>query len=122
MSELYSEYLVDFKDGTISRKKVFENDALKIWIYKALKTVRYSSLIYSWDFGSSLFELIGKGYSLDYLQMEVERFVVDVLSVNENIINVYNFNIQLKGDILHICFDVKSVFGILEGVDIVVWR
>ena len=115
MSELYSEYLVDFKDGTISRKKVFENDALKIWIYKALKTV-----IYSWDFGSSLFDLIGKGYSLDYLQMEVERFVIDVLSVNENIINVYNFNIQLKGDILHICFDVKSVFGILEGVDIVV--
>lgn len=120
MNKTYSEYLVDFENGGISRKKVFENDALKIWIYKALKTTRYSSLIYSWDFGSSLFDLIGKGYSLDYLQMEVERFVADVLSVNENIIDVYNFDIQLKGDTLYICFDVKSVFGILEGVDIVV--
>lgn len=55
----HKEYQFDFKHGRLTGKKVSDKEALKVWIYKALHTSRYKHIIYSWDYGQDLEEIIG---------------------------------------------------------------
>ena len=41
-----------YKEVGKGLKIVEGNEAIKIWIYKALQTPRYQYVIYSWDYGS----------------------------------------------------------------------
>ena len=58
-----------FVDG--SPKIVYKNEAIKVWIYKAIKTNRYQHEIYSWDYGCEIESLIGKGFEVGRLYMYV---------------------------------------------------
>ncbi|MBE6022763.1 MAG: DUF2634 domain-containing protein [Cellulosilyticum sp.] len=78
----YKEYEFDFGNNTLTGKILEGKAALKMWIYKALLTSRYTYPIYSWDYGQDLDELIGQGYEI-------------------NLIN----------DTLHISFTAERIFG-----------
>lgn len=58
-------------------------------VYLALQTPRYKLLIYSWQYGSELYTLIGKDE--EYVISEAQRMIVDALSIDERITNVYGF-------------------------------
>ncbi|BCN32063.1 DUF2634 domain-containing protein [Anaeromicropila herbilytica] len=105
------EYGINFKMGRLTGDKVEGIEALKIWIYLALHTARYRFVIYSWDYGNELDELIGKSYSKEYLEMECKDMVEQCLLVNEKIESIDNFNMALNEDKLTISFTANTIYG-----------
>lgn len=102
-----NEYLL--KDG---RPYIVEGkEALKIWIYKALKTKRCKHMAYSWNYGVDFHELIGKGYSRGYTHSEVARMLREALLINENITGITNLEVSFSEDDLKVTFVAETVFG-----------
>lgn len=113
------EFAFDFNekkmiDGTVEKKS-----AVKIWIYNALKTERYRWEIYSWQYGSSLEQYIGKSYSDAYINDSVKKEVTEALKVNTNITDVKDFKAYMLDDTtLHMEFYVVTKWG--EEVEVYV--
>lgn len=105
------EYEIDFTTGEMTGKKVYGIDALKVWIYKALKTQRYVNNAYTWDYGQELESLMGYGRDKSYINSEASRIIKDALSINSKINNCHSFQTELKEDQLYVQFVVDSVFG-----------
>lgn len=81
------EYAWDFekldfklKDGKMYLVEGIE--AVKIWIWKLFMSTRYREVIFNWDYGSELENLIGQGYTQGYLNSEAERYVREALEYN----------------------------------------
>lgn len=113
---LYKEYAWDFKsnkfileDGKF--KIVQGNEALKVWIWKTLKTVRYRYLSYSWNYGQEYENLIGKGLSAEALKLEVQRYIKEALLINPYIKDIYNLSISIDGSKLNVEFITSTIYG-----------
>ena len=98
-------------------KIVEGNEAIKVWCYKALKTERFLYSIYSWEFGSELYELTGKPYSKALIESEAIRYIKEALLVNEYILDVNVSNVGFDGSKLTATATVTTVYG---EVDVVV--
>ena len=109
--KLYREYDVDFATGQLTGKVLEGKEALKVWIYKILLTKRYRHLIYSWDYGQDLEEMIGKGYEKGLIKSEVERRIKDCLLIHPHIKECNKFNINLQQDQLNVDFTVNTIYG-----------
>lgn len=88
--------------------------ALKQAIYKVLCTEQYEYPIYSFDYGISLDNLIGK--DLAYVSIELERRITEGLMEDERILSVNQFTFETTGDELICSFTVKSIYGELNIV------
>ncbi|MDU7538071.1 MAG: DUF2634 domain-containing protein, partial [Peptostreptococcaceae bacterium] len=108
---LHKEYDFDFATGQLTGKTLEGKEALKVWIYKTLLTKRYRYLIYSWDYGQDLEEIIGQDYEKGLIVSEVERQIKDCLLINDKIKSCTNFNIQLINDQLNVEFKVNTIYG-----------
>ncbi|WP_080965307.1 DUF2634 domain-containing protein [Clostridium novyi] len=113
---LCKEYAWDFDKNKFilenGKFKVVEgNEALKVWIWKALKTERYRHLAYSWNYGHELHSLVGKGLSNAALKLEVERYIKEALLINPYLKDIYNLNITIEGAKLDIDFTVSTIYG-----------
>ena len=65
---MYKEVAWDFKNNIPILEngdfKIVEgNNAIKVWVNKAILVPRYNYSIYSWNYGSELMDLIGKAYT-----------------------------------------------------------
>lgn len=117
--ELYKEIAWDFennipliKDGDFI---ILEgNEALKVWIFKAIHINRYEYIIYTWDYGNELESLIGKGYSKELIYAESKRYLEECLLVNEYIKSVEGIEVEFKERALSLNFRVVTVYGELE--------
>lgn len=110
------EYAWDFEKNEFrlenGRLKIVEGaEAVKVWIYKLLKTPRYRYLIYSWNYGHELERLIGSGYSSGIVQNEVKRLLEDALLINASIKRTENVEVVFQGDKLNISFTAVTDFG-----------
>lgn len=108
-----------FKTRNGSYFKVTENEALKIWIYKALKTQRYRYRAYSWKYGSEFEELIGFSTNHLIMQNEIKRYIEEALLVNPYIVSVENFDFTKLTDVISVRFDVISVYGSFNTVAVI---
>lgn len=113
---LLQEYAYDFKTNQFKLRDgkhylVEGNEALKIWIYKALRTKRGRYIAYSGAFGSDVDELVGSNLGTDALKMEVERYVIECLMVCPYIESIERIDVELDEDRLIIGVAVKSVYG-----------
>lgn len=108
------EYEIDFESKRLTGKIVEGAEAIKIWIYLVLHSPRYHHVIYSWDYGNELEDLIGFSHTLEYLEIESKNAIEDCLSVNENIIAIENFTASLEGDCLNISFTAVTIYGEVE--------
>lgn len=86
------------------------NEAIKIWIYKALQTPRYQYKIYTWDYGSELLSLIGKAYTKGLTQSEASRYIKEALLINPYILDVNVISTSFDGDILSANVRVKTIY------------
>ena len=84
-------------------------DAIKQAIYLILSTERYQYIIYSWDYGVELVDLIGK--PMPYVMAEVPRRVKEALIQDDRIEDVVDFEFTKKGKQLHVKFTVVSNIG-----------
>ena len=118
---LYKEVAWDFKrNAPIIQngdfKMVEGNEALKVWIYKAILTPRYNYSIYSWDYGSELFDLIGKAYTPSLTKEEAKRYIKEALLINPYILEVTVIDTNFKNDLLSADIKITTIYGESEVV------
>lgn len=89
------------------------NDALKVWIYKALKTERFVYRAYSWRYGAELKKYIGKVMGVKERQSEMKRMIIECLMVNGYIrsIDKVEFVADKHNRELHINIDISTIYG-----------
>lgn len=106
------EYEIDFATGQLTGRVVEGLKAILMWAWMALQTTRYRYYIYSWDYGQEFEEYIGKGYSDEHLNLEMQRIIEECLMVNEHIAGIdnYEFSKNEKGEII-ISFSIMTDYG-----------
>lgn len=116
---IFREVAWDFeKDEPILEKgdfKIIEKkEALKVWIYKCIKTNRYEHEIYSLEYGTELSELIGQKYTKGLTESEASRFIKEALLINPYILEVNVKSANFNRDILSANVKVFTIYGEVE--------
>ena len=83
--------------------------ALQQSIYLILGTERYEHIIYSWDYGVELLDLIGK--PIPYVMAVIPRRITEALTQDDRIEDVTDFEFERNKSKLHVTFVVKSTLG-----------
>lgn len=112
---LYKEVAWDFKRNIpILENRDFKivegNEAIKVWVYKAILTPRYNYSIYTWDYGSELMDLIGKAYTPSLTKEEAKRLIKEALEINPYILEVEITDIGFKDSLLSATVKVKTIY------------
>ena len=113
---LYKEVAWDFeKDTPILENGDFKivegNNAIKVWVYKALLTPRYNYSIYSWDYGSELMDLVGKAYTPSLTKEEAKRYIKEALLINPYILEVNVVDTSFNNGILGADIKLLTIYG-----------
>ena len=92
-------------------------EALKQTIFLILNTERYQHLIYSWNYGVELNDLIGEPIS--FVIPELERRIKEALIQDDRVENVDNFEFQnVKGKV-QCRFSVHTKYGNIKAEKVV---
>ena len=83
--------------------------ALQQTIYLILGTERYEHIIYSWDYGVELLDLIGK--PIPYVVAVLPRRITEALTQDDRIEDVTDFEFERNKNKLYVTFMVKSTLG-----------
>ena len=118
---LYREIAWDFKKDTPILEngefKIVEgNEAIKVWVYKALLVPRYNYSIYSWNYGSELMDLIGKAYTPQLTKSEAKRYIEEALKINPYILEVNVIDTDFKDSVLSANVKITTIYGESEVV------
>ena len=113
---LYREIAWDFKrDIPILENGDFKivegNEAIKVWILKALLVPRYNYSIYSWNYGSELMDLIGKAYTPQLTKSEAKRYIEEALKINPYILDVNVIDTDFKDSVLSANVKIVTIYG-----------
>lgn len=93
-------------------------ESVKQAVYKILNTERYEFIIYSWDYGVELADLIGEPIS--YVCSEVKRRITEALLQDDRIESVSEFEFDLSKKHELVCaFVVHTSFGNMEEKKVV---
>ena len=113
---LYREIAWDFKrdipileNGDL--KIVEGNEAIKVWVYKALLVPRYNYSIYTWNYGSELMDLIGKAYTPQLTKSEAKRYIEEALKINPYILDVNVIDTDFKDSVLSANVKIVTIYG-----------
>jgi hypothetical protein len=111
------EYAWDFEHARFlfdadGKHQIVEGDeAIKVWIYKALSTERYRYLAYSWQYGIELRPFLGKVMGVQQRYSEIKRVIVECLMVNPYIKSIDTIDIQHEGDTVNISISLTTIYG-----------
>ncbi|MDI7817570.1 DUF2634 domain-containing protein [Clostridioides difficile] len=92
-------------------------EALKQTIFLTLNTERYQHLIYSWNYGVELNDLIGEPIS--YVIPELERRITEALVQDDRIENVDNFEFENQKGKVQCKFIVHTKYGNIKAEKVV---
>lgn len=104
-------YCLDKESGRI-RGSVDRLEAMKQAIFLILNAERYAHLIYSWNYGSELQDLIGQ--PKEYAFPEIKRCITEALLQDDRITAVDNFTFETHGRKVHVSFLIHTIFGDLD--------
>lgn len=92
------------------------NEAIKVWLWKLLKTERFRDLIFTWDYGSEIHELIGQGYTQGLTNSEAERYVREAIEYNlsDYVTDISDFEVDFNDRLLSISFIATTPYGEVE--------
>ena len=118
---LYREIAWDFKrDVPILENGDFKivegNEAIKVWVYKALLVPRYQYSIYSWGYGSELMDLIGKAYTPSLTKSEAKRYIEEALKINPYILEVNVIDTDFRDSVLSADIKIVTIYGESEVI------
>lgn len=80
---------------------------------KVLLSQRYQYVIYSWNYGVELFDLIGM--STKQAIPEIQRRITEALTQDDRIRSVDAFSFETKRGRVTVSFTVHTVFGEMQG-------
>lgn len=85
-------------------------EAVKQAVFRILNTERYQFIIYPWYYGIETIDLYGE--PVTYVCPELERRIIDALSIDSRITNVADFehDLSIKG-VIHSTFRVHTIYG-----------
>lgn len=102
----------DFKyDSNGQHIIVSGNDALKIWIYKALMTERFRYLAYSWQYGLEVRPYIGKVMGVQERYSEMKRIIIECLMVNPYIKSIDRIDFTAEREKLTVDISLTTIYG-----------
>lgn len=105
------EYGINFETGQLSGKMVEGYDALLVWAWLALRTQRYRYYIYSEDYGQEYENLVGKSYSEELTDSELERMTEECLTENPYITGIENFSCVKQEEKITLTFRLITELG-----------
>lgn len=113
---LFREYDWDFdidrfKYHAGKRIELTGDEALKVWIYKALKTERNQYLAYSPRYGIELKPFIGKVMSVGERYSELKRVIIECLMVNPYIKSIDSVEFTSDQDKVDCEIELTTIYG-----------
>lgn len=84
-------------------------EAVKQAVFCYLNIERFQWIIYSWKIGIETKDLYGE--PVDWVCSEIERVVVEALSVDNRIEEVDNFEFEIEKRKILATFTVKTIYG-----------
>ena len=113
---VFKELAFDFNTGQLLTNGgkyyyVEKNEAIKIWIWKALFSSRYTYLAYSTDYGNEIYTLIGRYLNKELLYSELRRMIEEALLCNPYIVSLSDFDITQEGAKVICNFSVNTIYG-----------
>ncbi len=90
---------------------VEKDEALKIWIYKALKTKRFVWPAYTHTYGSEIENVIGLSNDPDIIDSEIKRYITETLMVNPYLQELSEFSFLHERDVVAVGFVVTTIYG-----------
>lgn len=116
---MLKEYAYDFEKNELLLNAdgytylVEGNEALRIWIFKALTTERFHYTAYSFAFGSEFQDQVtGQSMNGEIVKLEMERFIIEALMVNPYIKRLDNFIFNNISTGMEVSFDCTSAYGL----------
>ena len=90
-----------------------DNEAIKVWCYKALKTERFMYLAYTHGFGIELYPFMAKVMGIMQRKSELKRIVTEALMVNPYIVSVdsISFDENNRNEEMDIRIAMTTVYG-----------
>lgn len=98
-----------FENGT--HKIVTKNEAIQVWIYKALKTERWRYLAYDNSYGIELEPFIGDYANSEYNATQIEQYIKETLLINPYITSIDSIEATIDGDSLSCTIALTTVYG-----------
>lgn len=118
---LFKEISIDFETGEHIKKEkelviATGNNAIKIWVWKVLKTKRNKFKAYTSSYGNDLDENIGTIYDESIKKILIENEIKECLGVNPYITNIYDFEFNINElRILKVKFKLETIYGNTES-------
>lgn len=114
----FAEWAFDFDKKELILDKgrpylVYKNEALKIWIWKALNphSERYAYNAYTSDYGNEINTLLARFTESEVKRSELKRIITEALTVNPYIKQCLNFEFEQSGSRVKISFDCVTIYG-----------
>ena len=109
-------FLYDFKTGDFVYKNgapvlLEGKEALKAWIEKCLRTVKFKALVHrELEYAPQIEDLIGSVFDVDFVRAEIEREVSEALLRNPYITNIESFNFVVDGSELQADISLNTLY------------
>lgn len=87
-------------------------EAMEQAIYKILCTDRFVNIIYSWNYGSELNNILGR--SREFVYSEIQRRIKEALLEDDRITNVHSFEFSYHKSTVSVTFRVETTEGATE--------
>ena len=116
---LYREAAWDFeRDVPVFRQGepvvVTGKEALKVWIWRAIRTPRFRYEIYTWAYGSEFESLLGQAYTDAVKTAEAPRYLRECLLINPYITAVKNIAVSFESAKLTVAGTAVTIYGEVE--------
>lgn len=115
----FKEYAWDFdnddlvvEDGELVVLE--ENEALRVWIYKALKTPKFRYVAYSFYYGNEFDTLIRQNYDKDLVSIELKSLIEKCLLVNEYITSIDSVDLEFDDGKVTGTINLTTVYSSIE--------
>lgn len=89
-------------------------DAVKVWAFNAVKTVRYRWEIFSFRYGDELTRLVGQPFAADTKRAEAVRYIQEALLISPYITRVDVADLSLEGSELRAKVTITTIYGEVE--------
>lgn len=114
----FKEYAWDFTKDTFiwingKHKIVTENEALKVWIYKTLKTERWRYAAYDNCYGIELEQFIGASTNNKPNSIVIEQYIKEALLINPYIKSIDSIQAAIEDDSLSYKIALTTIYGTL---------
>ena len=115
----FREYAWDFdkdrflRDGAGNMILLEKNEALKVWIYHAMKVERWAYLAYSSSYGVETQQFFGKVMTVGERRSELRRTIIEALMVSPYIRSVdkVEFEDDEHGRLLKANVELTTIYG-----------